>query len=91
MQCFLQVTLGNTVNLRIAHLRIALLGGNPTSFTIGLEFLWFSIVLQLPLHNINNCINHGKLLQVFYSQATYQINSVLVLNPSRGYHSENGP
>ena len=52
MQCFLQVTLGNTVNLTIDHLRIALLGGNPTSFTIGLEFLWFSIVLQLPLHNI---------------------------------------
>ena len=26
---------------------------------------------------------------MFYSQATYQINSVLVLNPSREYHSEN--
>ena len=28
-------------------------------------------------------------LQVFFSKATYQINSVLVLNPSREYHSEN--
>ena len=26
---------------------------------------------------------------MFFSQATYQINSVLVLNPSREYHSEN--
>ena len=28
-------------------------------------------------------------LKVFFSKATYQINSVLVLNPSREYHSEN--
>ena len=26
---------------------------------------------------------------MFFSQATYEINSVLVLNPSREYHSEN--